>query len=369
MINDQDQDVDLPYPVDDQYMVNGNGGGLDGQQSSVLLAMIHVVRSLGQLFKALQSPIICPTTLETFERQFTACLTTLPTQYHPKCDQYLDPRTLLPIICLQNARFTLHRHNLSPACSHDARRSAMDYCLSTALDTARLLSRCMQDPPGSGPGYAATGITDWRSLLAMSAFTMVCTHIYRCVLLLLFRQEYAAALVCIQACATINDSRETNVASGRYIAFFLRCLLDRLRRNDIGNLERDEEIIAYMSGDIQGTIDGNWVWQDSGETGLHMGDVSPNISAKPTSLQWSSTAEPEMEWEGWDWIERTVQYLVAEKQQPRSSYMGYDRTDDMKQYPSKSDSSLLTPETAGSADTSPRRSSSAQSRMTIANII
>lgn len=361
--------------MDEQYI--SEGGVLEGQQTSLFLATVHVVRSMGHLIKALRSPVMSPTTLETFERHFTACLATFPVQYHPKSDQYLDPRSLPAMICLQNTRFALHRHNLSPFCPHDARLLAMDYCLSTALDTSRLVSRCMQTPSSPVHGYGAAaaataGGTDWRTLFVTSASAMLCAHVCRCVLLLLFRQEYAAALVCIQACSIIGDSRAVNIANGRYVAFFLRCLLDRLRRNNVGNLERDEEMIAYMSGDMQGTTDGSWVWQgsNSNETVSPVGDMSPEFATT-----WSPR-EQESEAQGWDWIERTVQCLLAEKQQQQQQQQpqqtGYDRMDNntMQQHPSKSDSSsLLSPEAAGNSDTSPRRSSSAHSRMTIASII
>lgn len=369
MIYDQDCDVDLPCPVDEQYI--SEGGMLEGPQASPFLALVHVVRSVGQLTKALRSPVLSPATLETFERHFTACLATLPLQYHPKSDQYLEPRSLVPIIFLQNSRFILHRHNLSPACSHDARLSAMDYCLSIALDTTRLLSRCMQNPPTSSSGNASTGATDWRVLLASSASTMLCTHICRCLLLLLFRQEYAASLICIRACAVIGDSRAANMSSGRYIAFFLGRILDRLRRNT-GNWERDEEIVAYMSGDMQGTADSSWIWQGSDETGQQPEDSS-NVTTRSSSSSQKGTEilslpEQESEWQGWDWVERTVQYLLDEKrqQEPRD-----DKMDDVQpqQQPSRPDQSLLSPESAESSDNSAGRSNSAHSRMTIASII
>lgn len=110
LIHDHDCDVDLPCPVDEQFISEG-ASVPEGHKTTPLLATIHVVRSIGPLTKTLKSPVISPATLETFERHFNACLATFPIQYHPKSDQYLDPRSLSPIIYLQNARFILHRHN------------------------------------------------------------------------------------------------------------------------------------------------------------------------------------------------------------------------------------------------------------------
>lgn len=119
------------------------------------------------------------------------------------------------------------------------------------------------------------------------------------------------------------------------------------------NIENDEEMIAYVSGDMQGTTDGSWVWQGS-ETGS---DLEAMSSMETTPVP----QEPEAEWEGWEWIEKTIHYLLSEKQQ--RAYEGRDVPMESKQ-----DSSMLNPDAAGSAPTD-RRSSSAHSRMTIASII
>ncbi|KAJ5676629.1 uncharacterized protein N7477_002262 [Penicillium maclennaniae] len=249
LINDQDCDIDLPCPVDDQYLAE-DGKLPDGQdqQTTPMLATIHVVRSIA------------------------------------------------PIIYLQNARLLLHRHNISPYCSSADRSAARDLCALTAVDTANILSR---------------------------------------------------------SSATVGDTRSVNAACGRYIAFFLRTLIVRARQGEPLNIENDEEMIAYVSGDMQGTTDGSWVWQGS-ETGS---DLEAMSSMKTTPVP----QEPEAEWEGWEWIEKTIQYLLSEKQQ--RTYERWDVPID-----SKHDSSMLNPDAAGS-DPTERRSSSAHSRMTIASII
>ncbi|CEN62453.1 hypothetical protein ASPCAL09086 [Aspergillus calidoustus] len=355
LISDQDCDIGLPCPVDEQFISEG-GCVPEGQQTTPLLATIHVVRSIGQLTRALRSTTISTANLETFERHFSACLAVFPEQFHPKSDQYLEPRSLAPIIHLQNARLVLHRHNISPFCPPDVRSAALDYCVSVSQETARLLSRCMRPSP-------ITGNRDWRVLLATAAGTMLCTHLWRCTLLLLFRQEYEAALVCVRASAAIRDSRVTNAACGRYVVFFLKCLLERLRRSEMVDLEADEEMMAYVSGDMQGASNGNWVWEGS-ETGAQL-DMSPLRSgAVNPAVRDKRLAEEPEGWEGWEWIEQTVQYLLAEKehrdrqqreaqllrQPPEPSYRGSEST-------------------TGSPDSVPNQPSSSHSRMTIASII
>ncbi|KAE8145212.1 fungal-specific transcription factor domain-containing protein [Aspergillus avenaceus] len=360
LINDQDCDIGLPCPVDEQY-ISEHGIPADIQQTTPLLATIHVVRSIGPLTRTLRSSVISPATLETFERHFHTCLATFPAYYHPKSDEYLDPRSILPLIYLQNARLILYRHNISPFCSPEVRSSALDYCVSTAQDTALILSRCMRQPSGGD---------DWQSLLASSAGTVLCTHIWRCVLVLLFRQEYDAATVCLRASSVVGDSRAANAACGRYIAFFLKCLVDRLRRGGSGELEHDEEMIVYVSGDMQSTSGGSWVWQGS-ETGSQLEAVtnydSPAPLPHPGGRDNLSTGEVE-DWDGWDWVEQTVQYLVSEQQKQQQQDFGRNDTQPVAK---SEDSSYLSPDsvTRGDDATAQPRSSSSHSRMTIASII
>ncbi|KAJ6031775.1 hypothetical protein N7540_002507 [Penicillium herquei] len=353
LINDQDCDIDLPCPVDDQY-INEGGNIPETQQTTPMLATIHVVRSIGQLTRTLRSTTISPATLETFERHFNTCLATFPPNIHPKTDQDLDPRSLAPIIYLQNARLLLHRHNITPFCQEIVRSMAMDYCASTAADTASILSRCMRN--NSSPA-------DWKTLLASSAGTLLCTHIWRCTLFLLFRQDFTSALICVQASAAIGDGRAINVACVRYLAFFLRILIDRFRQDDMMILDTDEEMMAYVSGDMQGTSDGSWVWQGS-ETGSHLEAIA---SSRNTSAALSETDAP-VAWEEskktWEWIESTVQELMAEKQRRDFDAQLREPTQTPQQAASPA---MLVPESAASDTT--ERSSSAHSRMDIASLI
>ncbi|KAJ5614991.1 hypothetical protein N7537_000105 [Penicillium hordei] len=362
LINDQDCDIDLPCPVDEHYITEG-GNIPDSQQTTPLLATIHVVRSIGQLTRTLRAATISPATLETFELHFNTCLATFPSQFHPKTDQDLDPRSLAPVIYLQNARLLLHRHNISPFCPDIVRASAMDYCVSTALDTANILARCMRNYP-TNPGPQCTN--DPRSHFASSAGSLLCTHIWRCTLLLLFRGEYAGALACVQALSSIGDVRTVNAACGRYLAFFLRRLLVRIRPSEghIPDLDRDEEMMAYVSGDMQGTTDGSWVWHGS-ETGSQLEGMGRSVSG-PTSPHHRTEMEMDVEWEGWEWIEKTVQDLFTEQHQQQQQQMTYGRDAPMEQPKLETSSSTLAPESASDTD---RRSSSAHSRMTIASII
>lgn len=329
----------------------------EGSNTNSLLATIHVVRSIGQLTKTLRSPVVSPATLEIFDRHFNACLATFPIHFHPKSDSLLDPSSLAPIIYLQNARFILHRHNISPYCPADVRFPALDKCLMIAQDTARVLSRCMHSPPpvASTSVYGGSR-SDWQTSLASSASTMLCTHIWRCLLFLIFKEDFAAASVCVQACKVVGDHHIAMASCGRYVAFFLRILLDRLRRNDSTPIDRDEEMLAYVSGDVQSTATGSWIWQGS-ETGTQLETVaSPYASSVAGG---TSRASNDLEWEGWDWVEGTLQYLSGELHQ-----RSYDRRD-VAPVRIAAAAPLKIEESAASTS----RSSAPNSRMTIANII
>ncbi|KMU82484.1 Zfr1 [Coccidioides immitis H538.4] len=326
MIHDEDCDTELPSAIE-EHLISEGAPAPPEPRTTPLLATIHVLRSASQLAKALKSQVISPETLEKFECHFRMCLGSFPPEYAVNSNQYLDPQSLPPIICLQNTRLVLHRHNLSPACSPEMRRTALEQCLAVAHDTTRILTRCMRSPgslDSSGPG---TG--EWRYLLAAAANTVLCTHIWRCILLLLFKAEFSAALVCIQASAAIGDVRTVNNAAGRYISFFLKCLLEKQQHGEIMHLERDEEILAYVSADLQARIDGSWVWQNSE-------NQSPLTATPPPTSSPSSTASPvrgrfvdpprsepsrkdecDQDWEGWEWLEQTTQMLLSKQQRQR----------------------------------------------------
>ncbi|EEH08528.1 fungal specific transcription factor domain-containing protein [Histoplasma capsulatum G186AR] len=314
-IHDEDCDVELPS-ANEQLT---NGGPLPhDEKPTFLLAISHVMRAVSQLTKSLKAPMISADTLEAFERHFRMCLETFPLDYRMEANHYLDPRSLPPIIFLQNTRLILHRHNLSPRSSMEVRHVALGRCLAIARDTACLLSRCMRFPNSAKAAF------NWRYLIAGAATTILCCHIWRCTLILLLRGDYAGALVCVQVSAAIGDGRPANAACGRYVAFFLKILLEKAQRNGVTNQDHDEEIIAYVSGDLQGRISGSWIWQtDENEPPSAITPPQSSSSSKASTLgrqfvdgvrNGATPDVPEKEWEGWGWIEQTIQFLLTEQQ-------------------------------------------------------
>jgi len=151
----------------------------------------------------------------------------------------------------------------------------------------------------------------WEDELASSASTFLCTHLWRTTLFLCFRSEYQAALVCVRASAAIGTVRAVNVACGRYLAFFIRNLLTVMQRGEGAYLDEDQDMVAYLSGDLQSTVGSAWIWQEDEH------DRSPSKSdvAQVDSSSASHREDDSDEWNGWEEIMKTLVRLLEEKRQ------------------------------------------------------
>ena len=352
-----------------------NGIVLEGN-STTLPAIIHVVRSFQSLTQHFKSPCIPAESFRSCERTFN----TLPKDLANPSIGPLDPRHIGPIIYLHNARLMLYRHNMSPSCPADARLRAIDLCLKVAQDTACLLSRCV------GADSKSTS-SNWRSLLATSASTLLCTHLWRCILFLLFRGEYHSALVLVQASSAIGDARLVNSCCGRYISFFLACIFERLQTGRVVDFEYDEELMVYLSADLQSSNDSGWVWQDPGasasnriesdqDSRTHLENANDSLSPRFPSedprtpaIDGTTNIEERQAWGGWENIERSVHFLLDQQSRQQKLYESQQGTP----------SSLISgaAERHGHSSMAPfasqpvnqQQDSLGTSRMTIANII
>ena len=321
MIDDNACDTEYPEPVDDQYIAAD--GIRQGGQSTPLLATIHVVRSVQPLVRLFKSECISSETIESYERHLEACHDLFPAPLLLSSKDLLEPRSIAPMIYLQNVRMMLHRHNLSPLCGPGARQEALAACVNIALNTSQLMSRCM------GPSRAA------RHDLAVSATTLLCTHIWRCTLFLVFRAHYEPASTLVHALSAIGSAKVVTLDCGRYIAFFIRCIMDRLQNGVVGDFEQDEELMAYVSADLQCSAENSWVWQGS-ETGANLStnstieqdsaDTSHGLRASgwppfaradlsQTSYDRVLAEEAPQNWEGWEQVELSLQYLLEHQYQ------------------------------------------------------
>ena len=319
MIKEEDCNVRLPSPIDDQYMHAGNSWTSPNpeQATSPLLPTIKVVGGIAKLLRMLKSPRISKIALETYNSHFCRCMSALPAEREIRPNGYIDPMELSPMVYLQNARLMLYRHNLKPICEADTRSTALDNCIKVSKDTARILSRCMQESP-----EAQSHSSPWEERLVSAISTFLCTHIWRCTLYLCFQHDFESALWCARASTILGNSRAVNVACGRYLEFFLQKLLTRWKQGN--HFETDEEMIALVSGDLQGSFENSWVWQKN-KNNDHLEDLlqSTGASEKESNTELdqfeSATEEEKPDWAGWEHIVRILEQLLQKKQQDQLS--------------------------------------------------
>ena len=286
------------------------------QSNSPFLAGLRVVREISNMLNILKSPILSHATLQSCDTQFNHCLAAFPAHHQIRRTEYLDPCSILPMIYLQNARFMLHRHNLTILGAPEVRAAALDNCSLIARDTTQLLSRCVTDPRSSPHPHSPTRHT-WATRLISAVSTFFCTHIWRCTLLLCLRGDFEAASICTRVSATFGDARPINAACGKYVAFFLDRYIQKSQLEPRPNNDNDEELIAYVSGDIQGSIEHSWIWQ-GGESTCNQPLSSPNESK--TILReddLSPEVDPDREFgqAGWKRLLETLDRLAREQQQ------------------------------------------------------
>lgn len=326
LIDDDDCDVGEPTPVDDDSIrPNGIFPPAPGQAAPhTLAALIPVVRMTAQLRKSMKSRTIAASTLATYDEHFRTVMATFPEPFPINSQAHLDPRLLTAACALQTNRFILYRHNLSPACKAADRHDALERCVSVAKDTAHYVSRSMRspsDPPSQGGYHSTSHMTAWGQRLRTMAPAFFCAHLWRCTLVLCFTGEYAAALTLVQASAAIGELRKNNISCGRNLAFFLDRLTERLRNGvSLQALETDEEMLAYVSGDLQGAPDGAWAWAGS-ETGsstmqqLPMTNGSPPEAATVVADATQLTERELQSWGGWEHVQRVLTQLLHDRQE------------------------------------------------------
>ena len=323
MISDADCDVGDPAPVDDdcirpEGIVASHPGAMT---PNGLLSVIPVARIYAELQRIVRRRVVADETLATCDQHFQSIMESYPEPFPIQSNAYLDPRLLTAACALQTARFFLYRHNLSPACRKDVRKAALDRCVSVAKDTAHYIQRSMRQPssPSNLGHYPPEHMAAWAARLRTMAPAFYCSHLWRCTLILCLRMDFSSALTIVHASAGIGDLRKNNTACGRYLAFFLDKLVNRLRSGSTeASLENDEEMLAYASGDLQGSGEEAWVWSEGQGTANRQSTNSNSFTANSTfadAKSPSTLTEREMhEWGGWEQIQHTLTQLAHGQQ-------------------------------------------------------
>ncbi|KAL8656767.1 MAG: hypothetical protein Q9210_000010 [Variospora velana] len=314
MINDDECEISLPSPSDPEGRYDGSEKTCMGPSQSLLVSTVQVIRGISKLLKVLKEPTASPLVVQSFDLLFDECVDLFPTRHQTNAFGSLDPHEISPVIYLQNARLTLHRQNLSIKNAPSARSHAVDKCIEIAKQSTRYLARCMPDLSGEAT-HARAAHDSWRGPLTSAANAFLCTHIWRCSLFLTFGAEYEDASVCAQASAAIGPARAVNVACGRYLEFFLQRLALKLQ-DGAGSLDMDEEMLALVSGDLQGNADNSWIWKDmdGGEQADQSRQFSPSNSTPVTAHD-----DDCYTWSNWDGNLDTLHRLLQSKRQQQYS--------------------------------------------------
>jgi hypothetical protein len=320
LINDDECDTEYPDLLEEERnLYDPSNAGTNPAPSTILLANIHVARLLAPLAKLFRSLCITNDTLSKFEGHLRECMQLFPEGLQLRTNGPLDPRSLSPLVSFQNTRLMLHRHNLSPSCSSEQRVQAIVQCIEVAQDTASLVARCLAGP---------TPPKEAEERLIYAATTLMCTHFWRCMLFLLFRPVNDAFFTLLRASTIIGSTKAISVCCGRHLSFCLRRLIEKFEAQGGVELDHDEELLVYLSGDLQASTN-SWVW-GTAETGTHLSrrqkhgrtkvpsqdsdHVSP-VSAQSPSWDSMLSQEEQQDWGGWEQLEHVARYLQQQQQQ------------------------------------------------------
>lgn len=332
LTDEDDCDAGWPTSFDDQHLqphdLTKPRAGLKSRYDAA--SIIPVIRLVPALKRTLKEPVVSVATLQSYDDYFRRVASATPELYQIGSEAHLDLISIKSVLTLQIVRFHLYRHNLSPACHPAERVYAVNRLLDVAQETAKYIMHGLQTPPGTagsefGPGTQA--YPSFEKKVRAIASNMLARHCWRCVLVLCFRAEYATALTCLQVNAAIGDMRKLNVACGRNLAFFLDRLLERIRNGYATpqHLEQDEEMLAYMSGDMQGT-ESAWIWAGSELAGspsaaMHKPNsmaatplsANPNENGDYIANNTSLSEQEAQDWGGWERLERVIRQLMDEQ--------------------------------------------------------
>ncbi|KAK8129853.1 fungal-specific transcription factor domain-containing protein [Apiospora kogelbergensis] len=373
LIHDTDCDVTLPEAIDDHFLhAEGPVHPLNADSlTHSLHVILNVVRSIPAIMQARSSLPITPTRLSSFDAHFVNCQRAFPAACDPENPLPIPPHMLMPMAYLMSTRLLLHRSNLAPSCPPDIRSNAIAQCSYTAAETAKLIART-------------------NATLADTATALLTTHIFRSALFLVITEQHELAGVCIRALKSIDVRRDVAVPCGRFLSLFLSAVASKraevaayLPRPVPGfgsqrppaaafqdALCRDEELLAYLSADLQGGVESAWVWVGAER------DAMPAAALASGGLVRSENrtglgAEDMRDWVGWDRLDGQLRGLATESWSPTSQYAPHTLPP-IKMEPTPGPSiprNSMPPNEGSSASPAPSAAKRNTERISIANII
>lgn len=366
----RDDDTTMPMPESSGTLPSQAESDLPaafGQFSPSPLEIVMPVARLGEpLRKVTRNRPVSTATLAEYDTAFDSIAASMPEPLRPYATSYLDPNMLRISTSLANSRLLLHRLNLAPACSPEERALALQKCVAAAESTARLVNRTLQPPPTAPQPFTdpSRSTLSWEWRARSSTSSLLCTHLWRCILFLSLSLDFAGALTCVRVSAAIGDLRQINIACGRYLIFFLERLSDRMRSGQLSRqaLEQDEEMLVYASGDVQADVESAWIW---GDGGTPLREEMPFFSSTGAVPPTDSPKRSESSADIWPRVETLLMNLRHEqqRQRPLPEYSLHTRTG--------SQVSMAGSEAAmsGSTPTTTRYSPGGSERMKLSNIM
>ncbi|PSK34982.1 Activator of stress proteins 1 [Elsinoe australis] len=329
---DPDTEVGEPTPIDDDYMKPEGFNSLESghKTPNTLLALIPVVRLIHQLKKTLRQRTISPATLKIYDDHFDSIMDSYPDPFPIGSSTPLDPFYLHPALALQICRLMLYRQNLTPACRPQERQEALARCVQVAKDTAHYIWRTTPTARTQHARLAIhppdVGNPEWQKRVRLAVPSFTIKHWWRCVLILCLTGDYSPALTLIGAMNAVGSHKKVNIACGRNLGFFLDLIIQKWQSGKGADLENDEEMLAYASGDLQGNSYCAWAWIGSDGKGSGP-NISPNqmeppgetydhesVVVQPVLL----TDEEEREFGGFGKLEEMVRQLQYLRGTPHS---------------------------------------------------
>lgn len=236
-----EDDCDAEYPTTHKEEQNLSEDPFHPSKPTLLLSSILVARLLSPLARLCRQECIPTEQIRNFDALLADCMRQLPPQLRLDSPDLLDPLTVAPLIHLQNARIVLHRQNMSLICSSQQRSIAIQDSISAALDTARTIARIYP---------LNTTSTNVEGRLLAASNMLLCTHVWRCMLLLAYGNAWPQFHALLRVTSLIADRKTINISCGRHLSLFLQCLIERYQAGNVSELDRDEEVMMYLSGDL-----------------------------------------------------------------------------------------------------------------------
>ena len=237
-----------------------------GQSASQLLSLIRVAKSVTCSTSSPREAFLEDSALHSTNNQLLNCLIDSPLHHYFSTTGVVASSSIGPILILQNARLILYRHNLTPMAPDASRDEAIIRCSEVAQQTAQIISRSMRSTTTDQVSW-----TPWEDSLPRIMCTIWYTHLLRCTLFLVLRDDYAAAQICIRASAALRSTLPISRACRQYLQFFLHYLGHKLPSDASSRWELDEDLIAYLSADLQ-RGDASWIFRGNDVSILRQND-------------------------------------------------------------------------------------------------